>query len=113
MPKKLRENLNDDKNYQKCLLKNNDCKGRIEFHHHFQYAGKQIQEKWAIVALCHYHHSIVRNKEIANRVAWVALNRLLYNKELLEKAKKKYPKAILRWKQQVLFLNKKYGRYAR
>jgi len=111
MPKKLKEILRKKESYKVCFLKDVNCSHKIEWHHHFQYAGKQIQEEWAIISLCSYHHRIVRNKEISNRVEWVALNRLFSNEEWLKEAKKKYSKAILNWKQRVLFLNKKYGRY--
>lgn len=36
--------------------KEGDCSGRITKEHAFLYAGKQIQEEWAIIDLCWYHH---------------------------------------------------------
>ena len=38
-----------------------ECDGRIEFHHVWIYAGKQIQEVWAIVGACSHHHEAVRS----------------------------------------------------
>lgn len=36
------------------------CSGRIEWHHVWEYAGRQINEKWAIVGACHEHHEGVK-----------------------------------------------------
>lgn len=33
-----------------------NCSGRITWEHVWIYAGKQINEEWAIIALCEYHH---------------------------------------------------------
>ena len=56
MPKKLREQLSNDPYYKKCARENGDCEGRITWEHCWIYAGKQIQEAWAIIALCWRHH---------------------------------------------------------
>ncbi len=32
------------------------CDGRIEWEHVWLYAGRQIDEAWAIIPLCTYHH---------------------------------------------------------
>jgi len=48
-----------------------NCDGRIEWDHVFIYAGKQINEKWAIVGVCKGHH---RNKE-GNRTIKDAIQR--------------------------------------
>jgi hypothetical protein len=113
IPKKIRNEMSEDKNYKKCsvsLLK--DCSGKIEWHHQFTYAGKQIQEKWAIISLCLHHHNLAKTPEIRKRLAWIGLNRLFsLNKIELEEQEKKYSKVFKEWKRQVLFLNKIYGRY--
>lgn len=36
------------------------CSGRTEWHHVWTYAGKQINEVWAIVGACHRHHEMVK-----------------------------------------------------
>lgn len=33
-----------------------ECEGRITIEHAFTYAGKQINELWALIPLCEYHH---------------------------------------------------------
>lgn len=35
------------------------CDGRIEWHHVWKYAGRQINEDWALVGLCTRHHALV------------------------------------------------------
>lgn len=57
MPKKLRKELAADEYYTRCARESEgDCEGRITFEHAWIYAGKQIQERWAILPLCWYHH---------------------------------------------------------
>lgn len=54
-----------DPYYQVCARKNGECQGRITWEHAFIYAGKQINEKWAIIPLCVYHHlgeGLVKNE---------------------------------------------------
>ena len=46
-----------------------DCAGRVEWHHVWIYGGHQIQEVWAIVAACKYHHDMV-GKQRAVRMAF-------------------------------------------
>lgn len=56
MPKTLREECAADHFYKFCARANSDCDGRITWEHVWIYASKQIQEKWAIIPLCWYHH---------------------------------------------------------
>jgi hypothetical protein len=53
---KLRSEMAADPYYQVCVRKDSTCQGRITWEHAFIYAGKQINEKWAIIPLCVYHH---------------------------------------------------------
>lgn len=48
--------MSNDLYYKHCARANFDCSGRITWEHAFIYAGKQINEKWAIIPLCVYHH---------------------------------------------------------
>lgn len=78
---------------QICARKNDgNCKGRITWEHTLIYAGKQIDEVWAIIKLCEYHHDVNTqqgngdlNKE---KNVWIALNRAT-DKEL-----EKYSKVV-------------------
>lgn len=57
IPKKLKFEIQSDPYYDKCArAKEGGCDGRITWEHAYVYAGKQINEKWAIVPLCWYHH---------------------------------------------------------
>jgi hypothetical protein len=37
-----------------------DCKGRLTKEHALEYAGRQIQELWAILDMCAFHHAVDR-----------------------------------------------------
>ena len=48
-----------DTYYKKCAReKEGNCAGRITFEHAIIYAGRQLNEKWAIIPLCEYHHAV-------------------------------------------------------
>lgn len=57
IPKKMREELSEDPFMQYCCL-GGFCEGRTEWHHALQYAGKRVNEKWAILPLCTRHHKM-------------------------------------------------------
>ena len=104
--KKVKDILDNEPDI--CALLDRNCQGRITREHSLIYAGRQIDEAWAIIKICAWHHSVDQfqdggglNKE---RNVWVALNRAT-DEELL-----KYSKAInyIREKER---LNKKYGIY--
>lgn len=59
IPEELRNEMANDPYYQKCARSSeHNCSGRITWEHAWQYAGKQIQEKWAIIPLCEFHHAV-------------------------------------------------------
>jgi hypothetical protein len=60
----------NDPYYSICSRRNHECSGRITWEHCFIYGGRQIQEKWAIIPLCEYHHlGVGLNKRINERIA--------------------------------------------
>ncbi len=90
-----------------CARANDECIGRITWEHTLIFAGKQIDEVWAIIKLCEFHHDVNfqqgngdLNKEIN---VWIALNRATDTELLM------YSKAInyLRERER---LNTKYGK---
>lgn len=87
IPPKLRLEMERDPFYLKCCADNEDCKGRIEWHHNLIYAGRQVNEKWCILPLCVYHHSIEKESEFGSYLDWVMVNRAT------EDELKKYSKA--------------------
>lgn len=90
IPKKVREEIDQDPDSKFCVAfeqdinvfedKNNSCDGRITMHHALIYAGKQLQEKWAILPLCAKHHGVDGWKDAGTYIGdegsqWIAFNR--------------------------------------
>ncbi len=81
IPQKVRKEIAADLTYKVCKLAGyhgHICGGRITMEHALIYAGRQIQEKWAIVSICaagqevdQYQDAHTMNKELNQ---WVALN---------------------------------------
>lgn len=90
----------------KCQRGNSECKGHITWEHALIYAGRQIDEAWAIVKLCEYHHGVNSYQDggdLRKEVnVWIALNQA----EIGELDK--YSKAI-NYRELRKKLNKKYG----
>ena len=86
IPERQRIEMSEDPFYKKCVLKNEDCKGRIEFHHHFKYAGKRTDDKFGILPLCHFHHlGESKYSRILNEVC---------KSRMTEEDKKKYDRKV-------------------
>jgi hypothetical protein len=69
IPKKLREEMSTDPYYSRCCLNDHECEGRIEWDHTTTHQGRQVNEKWAIIPVCQYHHREQRFKELRQLVA--------------------------------------------
>jgi len=54
IPAKIKRLLSYDPFMKQCIYEG--CAGIPEWDHAFTYAGNQIQEVWAIVPACEYHH---------------------------------------------------------
>lgn len=74
IPPKLRENMAADPFYQRCCVTGAMAKNaKVEWHHNFIFAGRQVQRKWAILPLrADVHADIAKHKE---RCDWIMLNR--------------------------------------
>jgi hypothetical protein len=71
---KLREALASNPRMKYCNHADENCEGKIEWHHVWIYGGKQINEEWAIVAACAYHHRMVgSNKKIREHFERISL----------------------------------------
>lgn len=109
IPKKLKEDMLDDTDYFTCMRKEifNDhvCLGRITLEHAFIYAGKQINEKWAIMSLCAWGHDVDQfqggNNLDKEKNQYVCVIRAT------EEDLKKYPRTD--WEQLKKYLFNKYG----
>lgn len=109
MSKDLREEIGTDAEYSRCALMLFDgCGGRITREHSLIYAGKKIQEKWAIIPLCSRHHAVDEYQDagtmVKERNVWVALNRAT-DDELLRMSK------VVNYLRERDRLNQKFGVY--
>ncbi len=41
---------------KRCCIADDECDGKIEWHHCWIYRGRQISERFAILPVCHKHH---------------------------------------------------------
>ena len=93
IPPKLRKEMSEDPFYKKCCLKDEYCRGRIEWHHALTFKGSQIQRKFAIVPSCQFHHERVA---IFKKKFWlIALNRAT-QEELKEFEKANFAEELIR-----------------
>ena len=59
IPLKMRAELAEEPRMKVCVVKGlgfGECEGRIEWDHCWIYAGRQINELWAILGVCNKHH---------------------------------------------------------
>lgn len=63
----VKNKLELDPRMRRCALWGvsgfDDCEGRVEWHHVWIYAGRQIDEAWAIVGACTHHHKQADSRE--------------------------------------------------
>ena len=103
IPQKLRSELAGDPYYSMCARHGPDCQGRITWEHAWIYGGRQINEKWAIVPLCEYHHLGDGMDK--------AINQFISLMRATPEELKKYPRVD--WEQElkrVKYLIKKHGK---
>lgn len=95
---KMRQELEKLERMQRCAVKRlcygETCVGRIEWHHVWIYAGRQINELWAIVGACKKHHDQVDSDPTIKNA--FKIDSLL---NATEKDLAKYPKAD--WEQRL------------
>jgi len=105
IPKKLLKEILEDPYYEICIRDNCDCKGRITLEHALYYARKQINEKFAILPVCEFHHKVgifQNNGDLDKRFhEYIAIGRM--TKEDVAK----YPK--LNWAQRFSYLSSIYN----
>lgn len=105
IPEGIKKQLEAEPNV--CALRDYPpCGGRITWEHAIIYAGRQVNEVWAIIKICECHHGVNTyqdggnfNKELN---VWVALNRATDDE--LRAISKSVDYLALRER-----LNKKYG----
>lgn len=94
--------MESDPYYKKCarqeVFHDHECHGRITYEHAMIFAGRQVQEKWAIIPLCEYAHFSILDKE---KSRCIALNRAT------DDDLRRYFKS--NWIQEQSYLNQKFG----
>jgi len=98
IPPALRKEMSEDEYYTRCARADFDCRGRITWEHAWIYGGRQIQEKWAIIPLCVFHHLGAGLDKHENQR--IALSRAT------EEELAKYPKKDWEYEKSYLYANK-------
>lgn len=82
IPQKIRKMIDTDPFYKTCALfaqHGHVCNGRITMDHTIIFAGRQLQELWAIVPICAQGHGVDSFQDDATTKkelrTWVSLNR--------------------------------------
>ena|SRR3990167_1382995 len=98
-PQKLKKHWQENPAIRCERWQEGNCSGRLTKEHCFIYAGKQIQEDWAIIDLCWFHHlGEGMNKQI---------NEFISIMRATPKDFEKFPRKD--WLQRKKYLVKKYG----
>lgn len=70
IPQKMKQEMLDDPAYHSCMR--NDyfldhmCRGRLTLEHAIIHNGKQVNEKWAILAICAWAHDVDEWQDAGN-----------------------------------------------
>lgn len=99
--KRVMDILSIDPFMKRCCIRGM-CEGKIDWHHVWTYASRQIDEVWAIVPACKYHHDKAENPQIKAKFQLISLSRA--SPEDLQK----YPKKD--WQQIIKYLNTTNGK---
>ncbi len=103
IPPKIRAELAADPFMKRCFRwQEHECQGRVEWEHAWIYAGRQVQERWAIIPCCTFHHRGEGLDKNLNRYA--AILRMTDD----EWARARIDYAKTEWIQQRLWLTKLY-----
>ena len=76
---KVKKQLLADIRMKRCAIEHlaeDLCEGRTEFHHVWIYAGRQVDEPWAILGGCSHHHGMVsKSRRVKQAFELVSLER--------------------------------------
>ena len=76
IPEKLRIELGRNPWYSRCCLTGwTRGMAKIEWHHNFEYAGRQVNEEWCILPLRKDIHDEEKRPDIQERLQWIMLSR--------------------------------------
>lgn len=109
IPESLKNEILADPYYKKCARADEgNCKGRITWEHAFIFAGRQLNEKWAILPICAFHHDVDQFQDGGNlnkeKHLWIALNRAT-DEEIQAVSR------AVDYTRQRAYLNTKYGQW--
>ncbi len=100
----MRNQIAEDIEMSRCIYeqigRGNECNGKVEWEHAIMYAGRQLNEPWAIVGVCTYHHRGNGLNKNFNR--FMAIRRAD-----IEQVQAKYPKVD--WWQVWNYLSKEFN----
>jgi len=110
IPKKMLQQILDDPFYQKCIRDfEGKCKGRITLEHSLIWAGRQINDIFAIVPVCACHHEVDEYQNSGQMDKQV--NQLAALLRATPEDLKKYPRVD--WEQEkkrlIYIVTKRYG----
>jgi hypothetical protein len=76
IPKKLRAQMEADPYYRDCCITGIGHTGnQVEWHHNLTYAGRQVQEAWAILPVLKSVHALARNRHMRVCLDYAMLQR--------------------------------------
>lgn len=63
--------------YSECCIADEKCSsGKIDWHHNFRKAGKNLSLPCCLLPLCVYHHSIEKRTDVKEKLDWIMLSRM-------------------------------------
>lgn len=105
-PKQLKDKWSTQTNKVCARRDEGNCQGRLTKEHVIIYAGKQLQEDWAILDICEYHHAVNTYQDSGDlnkeKHEWLALNRAT-------PAQLQVISKLINYEEKRKYLNKKYG----
>lgn len=110
IPRSLAQQMEADPYYKKCVRNSEgNCAGRITWEHAFIYAGRQINEIWAIIPLCAFHHGVDFYQDCGDLKK--DLNEYIALSRATPEDLAKYPRT--NWAQKLRYLSEKYLHYGK
>ena len=106
--KHVKDAIDNDPFYKLCARRDEgNCKGRITIEHALIYAGRQIDEIFACLPICAYHHEVDQyaggGGMDKKKHEWIAISRMTESDRI------KYSRRP--WGRDLALLENKYGKY--
>lgn len=75
IPSETKAKLSADPFMHKCCLADENCQGRIQWHHNLIWKGQKQQEWWSILPLCVHHHEQEGRRDIKSHLNQIMRDR--------------------------------------